>query len=70
MPEPIELLTPETLAERLQVSARFVKENSRPSRTLDPIPHVLLHRRARLYAWNSPEMNEWLKRRGVTRRKA
>lgn len=67
-----ELINAEALAEKLQVTPRFVKEYSRASRTQDPIPHVRLHRRSRLYAWGSADLEAWLMRRGVGagRRKA
>ena len=68
--ETTELITPELLARRLNCSVRFIKESSRKSTTLDPIPHIRLNRRTRLYAWGSPELSNWLERRGVGRRKA
>ena len=65
-----ELITPELLAKRLNCSVRFIKEASRQSMTNDPIPHLKVHRRLRLYRWGSPELTAWLERRGVGARKA
>jgi hypothetical protein len=58
-----ELIDAAELARRLHLSVRFVKENSRATRTQDPIPNISFHRRARLYDWGSPELNAWIARR-------
>ena len=58
-----ELIDAATLAERWHVSERFIKEYSRPTRNLDPIPLFRLHRRSYLYAWGSPELEAWFERR-------
>lgn len=58
-----ELIDAVELARRLQVSVRFVKENSRGTLTRDPIPHIRLHRRSRLYEWGSPDLNAWIARK-------
>ena len=67
-----EVLTSAELAERLKVRESWVIDQSKRSRTHDPIPVFRLgkHRRFR---WGSPEMNSWLDRRAdydTTTRKA
>lgn len=57
-----ELIDAATLAERWHVTERFIKEYTRVTRVLDPIPCICLHRRCRLYEWGSPELNAWLER--------
>jgi hypothetical protein len=59
-----ELLTPDELAEYLKVPASWVRERTR-SRDLqgdDVIPHLRLGRYIR-FAWGSPELEAWLRRR-------
>jgi hypothetical protein len=59
-----ELLTPDELALHLKVPASWVRERTR-SRDLqgdDPIPHLRLGRYIR-FAWGSPELEAWLRRR-------
>jgi hypothetical protein len=58
-----ELLTAEQLAERLNVPATWVREQTR-SRALDtdPLPHLRLGRYVR-FRWESPELEAWLLRR-------
>jgi hypothetical protein len=56
-----ELLTPDGLAERIIRSRRWVIINTRPD-AQDPIPHLRFGRVAR-YAWGSPELESWLRRR-------
>jgi hypothetical protein len=58
-----ELIDAAELGRRLHVSARFIKENSRATRTRDPIPCIRLHRRCVLYEWGSPDLNAWIARR-------
>lgn len=63
-PKPLyELIDAATLAKRLHVTERFVKEYTRVGRNLDPIPALRIHRRAVLYQWGSPELDGWLERR-------
>ena len=59
---PVEILNSSELALRLKVKESWVVEQSKRSRTADPIPVLRLgkHRRFR---WGSPEMNDWLARR-------
>jgi len=64
VPGPLfEVLTAEELASRWRVPESWVREKTR-SRCIDPIPHVRLGRYVR-FSWNSPELNEWWKRRQV-----
>jgi len=58
----IEILTADELAQRLKVRTSWVVEQSKRSRTSDPLPvfRVGKHRR---YRWNSPEMDAWMERR-------
>ena len=59
-----ELLTPDELAQHLKVPASWVRERTR-SRDLqgdDVIPHLRLGRYIR-FAWGSPELEAWLRRR-------
>jgi hypothetical protein len=58
-----ELIDAATLAERLHVTERFVKEATRVARNRDPIPALRIHRRSLLYEWGSPELDAWLERR-------
>jgi hypothetical protein len=57
-----EVLTSAELAQRLKVKESWVVDQSKRSRTSDPIPIFRLgkHRRFR---WGSPELNAWLERR-------
>lgn len=63
-PRPIdfEVLTSSELAERLKVKESWVIDQSKRSRTSDPIPVFRLGKHRR-YRWGSPEMNAWLERR-------
>ena len=56
---------------RLKVKESWVVEQSKRSRTSDPIPVFRLGKHKR-YRWGSPEMNDWLSRRAgyTTTRKA
>jgi len=60
---PYEVLTTAELAQRLKVKESWVVDQSKRSRTADPIPIFRLgqHRR---YLWGSPALNAWLARRG------
>ena len=49
------------LAKRLSVPETWIREYTR-SRTEDTIPHIRLGRYVR-FAWGSPELEEWLRRR-------
>ena len=59
-----ELLTPVEFAERLKVPASWARERtrSRHLREDDVIPHLRLGRYIR-FAWGSPELEAWLRRR-------
>jgi hypothetical protein len=57
-----EVLTSAELAERLKVKESWVVDQSKRSRTHDPIPVFRLGKHRR-YRWGSPELNGWLERR-------
>jgi hypothetical protein len=57
-----EILDSNELALRLKVKESWVVEQSKRSRTRDPIPVFRLGKHRR-YRWGSPEMNAWLARR-------
>ncbi len=59
---PYEVLTTRELAERLKVKESWVVDQSKRSRTADPIPIFRLGKHRR-YLWGSPELNAWLGRR-------
>jgi hypothetical protein len=61
-PTDYEVLTSAELAERLKVKESWVVDQSKRSRTSDPIPVFRLGKHRR-YRWGSPEMNAWLDRR-------
>jgi hypothetical protein len=61
--EPSYILTPEQLAERLQVQVSFIYENTRARagrRNPDPLPCIRMGKYLRFY-W--PEVEKWLERR-------
>jgi hypothetical protein len=58
-PFPYEVLTTTELAERLKVKESWVVDQSKRSRTSDPIPIFRLGKHRR-YLWGSPELNAWL----------
>ena len=58
----IEILTSEELALRLKVNKSWVVEQTKPSRTSDPIPTIRLGKHRR-YGWNSKALMAWLNRR-------
>jgi len=60
---PYEVLTTTELARRLKVKESWVIDQSKPSRTADPIPIFRLGKHRR-YLWGSPQLNAWLGRRG------
>src|SRR5207245_10700860 len=69
---PYEVLTSAELAQRLKVKESWVVDQSKRSRTSDPIPVFRLGKHRR-YRWGSPEMNAWVDRRAgytTTKRKA
>jgi hypothetical protein len=57
-----EVLTSAELAERLKVKESWVVDQSKRSRTHDPIPVFRLGKHRR-YRWGSPELSGWLDRR-------
>lgn len=57
-----EVLTSVELAERLKVKESWVIDQSKRSKTSDPIPVFRLGKHRR-YRWGSPEMEAWLERR-------
>jgi len=58
----IEIIDAAEMATRLKVKESWVVEESKPSRTSDPIPVFRLGKHRR-YRWGSPEMDAWLSRR-------
>ena len=66
-----EVLDSSELAQRLKVRESWVIDQSKRSRTSDPIPVFWLGKHRR-YRWGSPEMSDWLARRAdhTTTRKA
>jgi hypothetical protein len=61
-PTDYEVLTSAELAQRLKVKDSWVVDQSKRSRTSDPIPVFRLGKHRR-YRWGSPELNAWLDRR-------
>lgn len=61
-PTDYEVLTSAELAHRLKVTESWVVDQSKRSRTSDPIPIFRLGKHRR-YRWGSPEMDAWLERR-------
>jgi hypothetical protein len=57
-----EVLTSAELAQRLKIKESWVVDQSKRSRTSDPIPVFRLGKHRR-YRWGSPELNAWLDRR-------
>ena len=68
-PFPYEVLTTAELAERLKVKESWVVDQSKRSRTADPIPIFRLGKHRR-YLWGSPELNAWLRRRSGSSQKS
>ena len=68
-PVPYEVLTTAELAERLKVKESWVDDQSKRSRTADPIPIFRLGKHRR-YLWGSPEPNAWLRRRSGSSQKS
>lgn len=65
-----EVLTSSELAGRLKVKESWIIDQSKRSKTSDPIPVFRLGKHRR-YRWGSPELNAWLERRaGNTSRRA
>lgn len=58
----VEIIDAAELAARLKVKESWIVEESKPSRTSDPIPVFRLGKHRR-YRWGSPEMDAWLSRR-------
>ena len=61
-PIDFEVITSGELAQRLKVKESWVVDQSKRSRTSDPIPVFRLGKHRR-YRWGSPEMDAWLERR-------
>jgi hypothetical protein len=61
----IEVIDSAELAQRLKVKESWVVDQSKRSRTSDPIPVFRLGKHRR-YRWGSPEMDSWLERRAGT----
>lgn len=61
-PGEYEVLTSTELASRLKVKVSWIVDQSKRSRTSDPIPVFRLGKHRR-YRWGSPEMDAWLDRR-------
>jgi hypothetical protein len=62
---PYEVLTATELAQRLKVKESWVVDQSKSSRTADPIPIFRLGKHRR-YLWGSPALNAWLGRRSAS----
>jgi len=62
MSDAIEIIDAAEMAARLKVKESWIVQESKPSRTSDPIPVFRLGKHRR-YRWGSPEMNAWLSRR-------
>ena len=61
----IEVVDTAELAKRLgSVSESWVRDQTRPSRTSDPIPFLRLGKEPR-FRWGSSELKAWLERRCV-----
>jgi predicted DNA-binding transcriptional regulator AlpA len=60
--EQIEVINSAELAQRLKVKESWVVDQSKRSRSSDPIPVFRLGKHRR-YRWGSPEMDAWLDRR-------
>jgi len=58
----IEFLTASELAARLKVRDSWIVEQTKPSRTSDPIPTVRFGKHKR-YGWKSRALTAWLERR-------
>ncbi len=58
----IEIIDAAEMAARLKVKPSWIVQESKPSRTHDPIPVFRLGKHRR-YRWGSPEMDAWLSRR-------
>ena len=65
MSNAIEIIDAAEMAARLKVKESWIVEESKPSRTSDPIPVFRLGKHRR-YRWGSPEMDAWLSRRVET----
>jgi hypothetical protein len=63
-----EVLTVDELAERWKVPPSWIREQTR-SRACDVLPHIRLGKYVR-FAWNSPELVSWWKRRQSNGRKS
>jgi hypothetical protein len=61
-PFPYEVLTATELSQRLKVKESWIIDQSKPSRTADPIPIFRLGKHRR-YLWGSPALSAWLGRR-------
>ena len=59
-----EMIDSAELAKRWGVRQPWIQNQTGPSRTSDPIPHVRLGKQPR-YRWGSPELEGWLERRCV-----
>jgi hypothetical protein len=68
-PSPYEVLTATELSQRLKVKESWIIDQSKPSRTADPIPIFRLGKHRR-YLWGSPELNAWLRRRSGSSEKS
>jgi predicted DNA-binding transcriptional regulator AlpA len=60
--EQIEVINSAELAQRLKVKESWIVDQSKRSRTSDPIPVFRLGKHRR-YRWGAPEMDAWLERR-------
>jgi len=59
-----EVIDSPELAKRWSVSESWIRNQARPSRTSDPLPHLRLGKAVR-FRWGSPELKAWEERRCV-----
>jgi hypothetical protein len=59
-----EVIDSAELAKRWGVSETWIRNQTRPSRTSDPIPHLRLGKKPH-FLWGSPGLEAWLERRCV-----
>ena len=61
----VEVIDSTELAKRLNVPETWVRSQTSPKRTSDPIPHFKLGRYVR-FPWGSEHLHEWLNRQLVS----
>ena len=61
----VEVINSAQLAKRWGVSESWIRNQTRPSRTRDPIPFLRLAKKPH-FRWGSSELDAWLERRCVS----